>query len=802
MDNSKSNHVKSMLILGLLSISILIISLISNVFYVEAAGIPRYYQSLVTPTPFPEISSYEDSATFLFKDLDWTEGLLYYTETATLNVDLPDFWTIHSEASYIDIYYDYEDPEGSNISASSMPYVEIKVNDYYAGRFIPSVGNNQHYRAYLPYQSIVGLSEYTDNSHKELGITFTFFDRDINPCLYNGVLNIHDDSLIGISFTPTRPYRGSWTFPYPLIQESFLPETLLFIMPDEYNDSDLTAAMQLSATIGAVSSGNIRYKLITASDVTDDDLKKSSAIIIGQASKNSIIQKLYSKGYLSATNYNDGLIRYIGKTLDTAGYIHLLPSYVNNIYSLLVVTGNSDAGVASAVDGIINSTYASKPVSSIAFSNLNVPVSVQQTLTGFTSSYAIIPAVIDQIQDTAPQLINEYSSTFGQLNFRSQTFVGTGEKDFALQFYIPRNWIINDNAKVILNYGYSRNIEPNVSSFAIYLNEVPLTTVPYDDPIQGYRAFEIPINPDDFLYGSVNTLRFSLLQGNEDPCLLTNPSDYWTYIRDDSLLYLEYALDSNLSGYIIDSPFDYLSNESRILVIAPIRSTTEDLDNLVTISAMLGSNAISYNPLDVKAISNYEIDLDEYKNYNVLVYGSPSNNPFIKSINEKLPQQFDLDQGTLKTDAQSVDFHIPQDVDIGLIEVIPIAEDYPRGITIVSGTTMQGIQYIMDNIVSVFENKLGNLLYVNKNGVITQSEVEKVYQEEQAQMVGTPEKTEQSIYIKPTATTFERSTIQTTVIPGFSRDLANNASGLTYWILGISILVLCGGVIWYYRIRR
>jgi len=227
-----------------------------------------------------------------------------YPSITEIYFRLPAQWELKG-GNYITLHYDlvddYSSPTGSatgvpqsrsflspDLYAGYRASLVIYVNELYAASFSPVSGNDNYYTFPIPSAAAALRTNPTNEYFVRLE-----YVNDRDPyCLYNGILTIKDDSNIKLSFSPTVPALDLGFFPAPLVQNSFLPETLYVVVPDTPSDNDLTTAAVISGVFGKNASANLKLELIRASQATRDKLSNSSFVCGGRPDTNGFLQSL------------------------------------------------------------------------------------------------------------------------------------------------------------------------------------------------------------------------------------------------------------------------------------------------------------------------------------------------------------------------------------------------------------------------------------------------------------------------------------------------------------------------------
>jgi hypothetical protein len=116
---------------------------------------------------------------------------------------------------------------------------------------------------------------------------------------------------------------------------------------------------------------------------------------------------------------------------------------------------------------------------------------------------------------------------------------------------------------------------------------------------------------------------------------------------------------------------------------------------------------------------NPQADLSTFANQHIVLIGNPSTNAQIAKLNDALPQPFVAGEDTLKQQAGGVIYRTPQGTSIGLVEVLSAPWNPGRGITLITGTTDEGVRWALDKVadpewLDVF---LGNTFFVGPGEV-------------------------------------------------------------------------------------
>ncbi|MCD4672512.1 MAG: cellulose biosynthesis cyclic di-GMP-binding regulatory protein BcsB [Anaerolineaceae bacterium] len=666
-----------------------------------------------TPTPLPEIHTFTDNITFTLGDLGEQTFALYYPSAYTFTFSMPNQWTLYttSGAGYMDIHYDlYEDWSATAAQPAltynnvyrtygpDRPYLDVVINDVLAGSFTPVVGKDQIARIEIPSDVVVG--RYTNNPYNDFTVEIQYYGNRDNFCYYDGTIKIYDDSQIHFGFVPLNPQRNVAEFPRPLVQDSFLPETIQIVIPDNFNQADLEALASVSSAVGGGTYGNVNLNVLKASEATPEVIKNHSVIVIGQPKNNSFLLSLYQRQMLPTGLTGNNIIQYGGETLsDEDGVLQEMQSEFNPTYTYFVVTGSSDEAVLRAAKALTL-----------------MPIGIEGNLLVVKS-------------DGPEQVVVEtpFVRTFAQFGFTSRTFYGLGVRSAFLTFYVPRDWIIQDGTSIDLVYAFSDKLSTSNSSFTIELNGNKIGTVPIELNMPGEQVFRVPLRKEDIEVGAANYLRFENVLQSELDCASFDYRANWFNVRETSQLNLPYKVIENLDLLpAFSHPSYYLIYEPGVLVSMPASPTNDEVNGLANLGFLVGAQNPS--PADIMVSTDPNLDLESHADRNIVLFGRPTANPLIAQLNDMVPQPFVTGEDALKQRIGGVPYRLSQDVDLGMVEVIPAPWNKLKGITIVTGTSDKGVSMALasfTNSDALFDLS-GDLLFATGTEILSFPTTEEV----------------------------------------------------------------------------
>ncbi len=639
-----------------------------------AAAVP----ALGSPTPLPDVSTYTNQAVFSFRDMGTDPFTLHFPDIYSFDINLPDRWQISPSQSYLEISYTLAEDFGNRFATRSpigryrygydRPTVEIFVDDQLAGTIAPEVGDHLA-RVKLPFGMVEALKYSPTNEHT---IAFNYFRGADIYCDYSGVITIHDVSTLNLAFSNLAPTLSLATFPQALVQNSFIPETLLIVIPDDFNEKDLTLVSQISAAIGRLTpTANLKINVIKSSEVSPTLLAKSSAIFIGSAKRNAFLAQLFLADKFVTKVSTDGKT-ILGVGADE-GLLQFTYSDINPNNAYLAITGNSDDGV-------------SKAVSDLAYPPVGMGGLFFIARSGYTPKYAPTPA-----PDTY---------RLADLGYRERPVYGIGTQLQTFSFFIPRNWALQDDVKLIITYAHALNLSYVNSGAAVLVNGSPIGSIPMSVNDFGEMQFTFPIKKENFIPGALNTIRFEITLDRDLDCAMYRADVTWFNIRDSSVLYIPHKLITSPNDLpIMHDPVFYLANDPKFVISMPEKPNNQELSGMASFMRILGTKLLTPNFV-IQVSMSPKLDPKNFADYNFVVIGKPTRNPFIQTINNDLPQPFTPGQDTLTLQQKIGTYRVEQSIGIGMVQAMAAPWNKMRGVTALTATDDEGLNWVFAKLTN------------------------------------------------------------------------------------------------------
>lgn len=623
----------------------------------------------------------------------------------SLDITLPYRWVMVGSQNYVELRYamtyDGYNPTQPEESVNLNAQVDVYINSQLITNFTPQLGDASALRLSIPTNL---LNNAESNRHR---IRFVFKTENCESPRQTR-FTIQPESWLHLEYQ-ARPLDLSLAnFPRPLVQDLFTPETILIIVPDDYNNADLSTVASIAATLGSrVNRVTTTMQLVTAGQATRELLFNKNAIIVGPPGRNAFLKNLYDQGLLPTTLSLDTFAIVANADLTIMpedGVLQLIASDVNPDYAYLIVTANSDVGIYRAARAL----------------------AMREPRYGLSGSLGVIEALSDltvattQISDVV---------TLDTLGYFDAPFYGMGTQSNSVNFTIPLNWQFTRNPVLTLRYLRSSALNPQVSVLNIMLNGGPVGSAPLDRTEQGELEVQIELPKQEFEPGHVNYLTFEGVVKPTSECALPPENAIWMRVLGSSELYLPHVETEqlliptddirtlftsrpdlgNVWFSLSENPMPEeltgmlrtawtLGKTSTGQGFAPIasRGIITDTQFLASFSIAPLTNTTS-TPLPTSTQASDSISVTALLSaYHGIAFGLPASNPLLATLNAQLPQSFLLPENSLSQQIGNVIYRLPRNTNLGVVEVLYAPWNSGRALAVVTGTTPEGLGWAID----------------------------------------------------------------------------------------------------------
>lgn len=498
---------------------------------------------------------------------------------------------------------------------------------------------------------------------------------------------VHTNSSFTFPHELIQPDTNLANFPRPIVQNSFVPDTALFVVPDQPSAGELQAALSVAGGLGNLSNQKLIMDVTTVSKLTPEQKAVSNLILIGKAAALPVLEQIVGQ----PLTLSGGKFQLTGGSPDD-GVVEMVNSPWNKSGVILVVSGNTDKGTIKAGQAV--STGLIRPN---LFPNL---------------------AIVDQIQDSLTSAFLPVDLTFADLGYSLKTFESRGFNSNTYRFDVPPGWIVAPDASFELVYGHSMLLNYDRSGLVVLLNDQPIGSVRFNDVSAGKSTnlSQIMI-PTSLVKPGTNRLEVRASLEPTDNCSPRTIRGLWVNVWPESKLHLPInqepikpaAMDS-LTAY--PAPFIYSPTLKNTAFVLP-HNDLQSWNAALQIAAQIGNNANSSITL-LTAFYADEVPLAERAKYNLLVIGHPSQLPLVTEINEVLPAPFATGSDIASESGFQVTYRIPVDSPLGYIQLLVSPWNPDNIVLAVLGKQPEGLGWAISALTtSTLRSQLaGNLAVV------------------------------------------------------------------------------------------
>lgn len=467
-----------------------------------------------------------------------------------------------------------------------------------------------------------------------------------------------------LPYIEQRPETDLTRLPFPIYQaDSVFPVNSVIVVPDSPTTDEMQAALIVAAGFGRMTRNVDPFQLVPVSQLTQEDQTTSNLIFIGKASNLSVL----SEATLPVPLKNGSFTRQEMQPDD--GIVQMTFSPWNDGRSVLVVSGNSDAGVVKAAK---------------AFSTGEIQTGNEQDLA----------IVADAKLSEAVQGSNQpkVKRTFGELGYDVRTISGVGRGSVNIEFYIPPGFNIGGDAYLDLTFLNSATMDYARSGLTVFLNSTRIGSLRLSDETASTVTQRFNIPASSVLPGN-NRLIIEADLVPLSACSTVEFSGLWVTILPESILNLPLESSSaNISDLqdldVYPYPFIDVPMLSNVLfVLSP------DSPSFWAVAADVATGLGRNTNGSIYAINvAYDGDIsdDMRMNNHIIAVGLPQQLDILKELESSLPVPFEADSNTAVFTNQQVVYRFSPDVNLGYLELLPSPWNTSNTILVVTGNSNEG----------------------------------------------------------------------------------------------------------------
>ncbi len=524
-------------------------------------------------------------------------------------------------------------------------------------------GSNVSYDVPIPPTAL--NSPFSDGRH-ELSL-FLDAGNDCTDTTRHTSIVISSASHFSIPYAEQTPALDLTTLPRPIFQrDSIFPVNSTLVVPDKPTAQEMQAALTIASSFGRMSNGQMNVSLVPMSQLTPEMRTQSQLIFVGKSSALSLLQGVALPSPLQSNNFAAPAMQ------ADDGILQMAVSPWNTGRAMLVVGGNSDAGVIKAAQ---------------ALSNENIQTVGNHDLALVAN---VAPLAPSPKSDT---LLPQDTRTFSDLGYNILTMNGVGRADTFVRFTIPPGYTATEDTYLDLTFNHSGLLDFNRSGLTVFMNGNLVGSVLLSQQTASTTTQRIKI-PVSSLTTSTNELKFEADLAPLSQCSFLDFGNLWLSILPESILHmpLQPATAGSVSLRDLSSyPYPFASEPtlSNLAFVLP-KGDPSAWNTAAQIALQLGRQAAGAL-FNVGVAYDGEIPDDIRNNRNLIVIGLPANTKLLTEINDSLPAPFEKGTNVAVVQGQQVSYRFPTDTDLGYLELLNSPWNADRVILAVVGSTPAGV---------------------------------------------------------------------------------------------------------------
>lgn len=656
-------------------------------------------QTLLTDSPIPITSTISSTVTIeptpafiappvanpadvvSFESMRLTDHILHGPYDAMrVRLGLPPEWELQEGAAIqlvIKVFSVQQDAAAPGVQAQSdAPGATLDVT--FNQRLITTLvldASEHTYQISIPAKALKTAN--SDGSHE----LYLFLDagHDCNVGYARTAVTIRPESAFILPHKVVPLPTDLTLLPRPIYQAgSYITQTATIVIPDNPSAAELQAALTLSAGFGRLTGGNLMLSLTPTGKLSQEAQAASHLIYVGKAGSLPVVSQAKLVAPIKGINFDAA-----GAGLDD-GIIQMAVSPWNESKVILVVGGNTDAGVARAAQAV-----SSGQVRPGAAPNL---------------------ALVAEVKASGATTTTPSDRTFGDLSYGNQTITGIGAGTVYYHFYIPPGQTTGLAPSLTLKFSHSALLDYARSGLVVLMNGQTIGSVRFSNETTQLTASQISIPPNTLRPGD-NLISIEAELIPMDYCTEMGWDNLWVSINQDSLLHLPLvpaqfntASLSDLQTYpnqVISDPT--LDNIAFVLpsqdpvawslasqVAYDLGKSTEGA--VVKLAATFGGK-----------------ESEPFRNdHDLIIIGKPSTLPIVAELKDVLPAPFENGSDlAIEKDAQ-ISYRLPAGISLGYFELLPSPWKSERVIFGLFGSNDQGLTWVSNALNNpIVRGKLG-----------------------------------------------------------------------------------------------
>lgn len=530
------------------------------------------------------------SKNFVF-GTDYKESSVISSEN--IYFDVSKMWEVQD--AYLNLIYTQSELLIDDISTLTVYLNDIPISSM---RLNGKFKYNETWKVKLPKDKLKqGVNQITIKSARRISnLPCTDDSNPANWIVYS------KNSFVHIDFKELNTPSTLNYYPYPFLRSSDIKGNFKVAVPDNYNSEEATAAMYVGTSFGTLKKDDeLHGSLITYSEMKNNS---GDNIIFVTTKKNA------PKEILSLISSEEE------KRIENEGLIkQIISPYNKEKRMLLVISDDPDMLIKSARALAYKDIISEEPNDYMFISkDMNVEI---------------------------PNKNNDVTMNFSDLGYDNALMQGPFKQTMNLVVNVPKNRVLNDDAKIIAKVKYSKNLNFDKSLLTIFVNGVPAGSKKLQEANADEDSLSVKIPKEVREDTTLNIqIRFDL-EMDDQYCDYIAQQTPWAFVSKDSYLDLSFTDRNNYDLKYLPYPFLKNNSINNTVIVVPDKPSLDYLEMALDMSDYIGRN-IDGNSGSLKVVKYSELT-DALKKENLIIIGTPEENPLIKEVNDTLPIKYNKD---------------------------------------------------------------------------------------------------------------------------------------------------------------
>jgi hypothetical protein len=360
------------------------------------------------------------------------------------------------------------------------------------------------------------------------------------------------------------------------------------------------------------------------------------------------------------------------------GIVQMIVSPWNAERAVIAVTGLDDAAVLRAAHAL----------------------ATRDQMPGMRGQFAIVQATRPTTVDLS---FPASDATLAELGYANNIVVVGRADETRLIFEISRGTTLAEEAYLAAHWAHGTAFNAISATLELSLNGTPINSIELRPDNESDNWTKAPLPPRSLKAGR-NELRVRITATKWPDCLDADAlARFWVTVYSDSYLHL--PLQQTPGQH---SPFDladypqFLVTQASlndVAVLLPEQITSDEAQGMVQLFSLLGNVSRGKYFAPQVALGSQAAP-DRWRDYNLIVIGRPTQNPYIALVNDQLPQPFIPGQDEIQQQIDNVIYRWPPGFDLGYIQLLPVPWASNHAMLVVTGTTDEGLRWSLRSLTN------------------------------------------------------------------------------------------------------